>query len=136
MRVYLGGPSDDLDLVRDAAKRLRAKGHTITVEWWERVEEARRNGWGTDEEVPEAFMRESARANDRGILAAQSFVGLCRRVGGLSGGVAFQVGLSLGAMPSFAERFVVGNPRGHIAAYTDGVRVFSTLDEAIEALPW
>lgn len=126
MKFYLAGPSAELDRVRAAAEAIDRAGHVITEPWWERSEEARRNGWTSDADVPEAFMRESAERNERGMDLAQATIALCRSEGGLSVGTSYEVGFS----KSMHDVVIVGDPRGHVGCWTYAT-VVSSIEEAL-----
>lgn len=136
MKIYLAGPSAEIERVKSAAKTLVANGHTITEMWWERVEEAARNGWKSDADVPDSFMDESAKRNERGIRRAQAMVVLCLDAGGLSSGASGELGLWRGSNEADRRRphaIVVGSHRRHVMTWTDVQRVAS-IHEACGAL--
>ena len=134
MRVYLAGPSAELDRVKSAAASLRAAGFTITEPWWERTEQAALAGWLTDADVPPGYMRTSAERNYRGILVADFFVGLCKTAGGLSSGHSYEVGVAGEIMRPPCTRILVGDPRGFVGMWIGDVRVVPTIEAAIGAM--
>lgn len=95
LRVYLVGPSAELDRVFAAMNAVTAAGHEITEHWWARIDEAARSGWAHDSEVPADYMHESARRNREGILNADVVIALARSTGGFSSGCAGEIGYSL-----------------------------------------
>lgn len=136
MRIYLAGPSAEIERVKEAARAIEEHGHTITERWWERVEEAARNGWATDDVVPDAFMDESAKRNERGIDRARAMIVLCLSAGGLSSGASGELGLWRGGNSINRTRphaWVVGNARRHVMTCTDVQRV-ADINEALRGL--
>lgn len=117
MLIYLAGPSAELERVKSAARDLEEAGHTITQRWWERVEAMRAAGHTSDATVPDAYMSDSAALNREGIEEADLVVALCMRDGGISSGTAYEIGHA----DCRAEVLLVGDPRGHVAAYDPGV---------------
>lgn len=139
LRVYLAGPSAELDRVREAAALLRAAGHEITEPWWEQVDAARARGWLHDADVPVDFMRAASNANAMGIYAAECMVALCRSEGGFSSGVAYEIGrASLTDRPVhsglYIPIFVVGEPRNHVAIFDPEVTVVGDVASALALL--
>lgn len=130
MNIYLGGPSDEFEQVLSDARAVEMAGHVITERWWERVEYARGAWPGGDAAVPPAYMEESAARNDRGMRKADRVILRCRAAGGLSGGVAYELGFAK-ALPCDACVHVVGDPRGHIGTWGPSVRVVGTIEDAL-----
>lgn len=130
MKLYLAGPSKELDRVRAACALIEAAGHDITEMWRLRIEEAKHRGWATDADVPERFMRDSAERNFfQGLCEADYVVALCRSEGGLSSGVAYEVGVAHGQERNV---WLVGNHRNHVSAFGDTVHCAATVEEALE----
>jgi nucleoside 2-deoxyribosyltransferase len=131
-RVYLAAPSAEMDRAIFAASSLRDRGLTITEPWWARIIEAKRMGYGHDREVPEDFMRESSERNRRGIDSAEVVIALCRTSGGVSSGVAWEIGYAC-ARQTVAHTVLVGNADGFVGAPLCSHRV-ADFTEVIEAI--
>lgn len=110
MMVYLAGPSAELVRVREAAAQIEAAGHVITERWFDKVAD---NGvCASDVEHPEPVLAAAAKRNCNGIDVADAVIVLCREAGGLSPGVAHEVGYAQGICTSVV---FVGNASGHLA---------------------
>lgn len=132
MKLYLAGPSKELDRVRAACALIEAAGHDITEMWWLRIEEAKRRGWATDAEVPEKFMRESAERNFfEGLCEADHVIALCKLDGGLSSGVAYEIGVAHGQERNI---WLVGDHRNHVSAFGDTVHCVTSVEDALAAI--
>lgn len=130
--VYLGGPSAEIVRVELAAELVRATGWKITEPWWERVREAALMGYRTDAEVPDGFMRESARRNEAGIRCADRVIFLCKADGGFSSGCAYELGYVSGWYPTRAPIYVVGDPRRFIGIWEHPrLTIVASLEEAL-----
>lgn len=110
MMVYLAGPSAELPRVREAAAQIEAAGHVITGRWWEKVADG--GVCASDTDHPEPILAAAADRNARGIDTADVVIALCREAGGLSPGVAHEVGYAQGICTSVV---FVGNASGHLA---------------------
>lgn len=130
MRVYLAGPSAELDRVVATAEEIRELGHELTEAWWLRVLEASRRGWKSDAEVPRDFLEESARRNLFGLQACDRVVAITRSSGGVSTGTAYEIGLAWGLHRGRPVR-IVGDPLGFIGMQLGDVRAVSSLEEAL-----
>lgn len=130
MKVYLAGPSAELPRVREAAALIEAAGHKITERWWEKVADG--GVCASDADHPEPVLAAAAVQNCNAISAADVVIAMCRESGGLSPGVAHEVGWSqaLGA-----EVVFVGNARGHLATRWPTPRsIVGTIAEAVALL--
>ena len=83
MRIYLAGPSAEIERVKEAAAAIEERGHTITERWWEHVERMREAGYATDADVPLAELRAGLDANRRGIRISEAVVAMAYERGGL-----------------------------------------------------
>lgn len=110
MRIYLAGPSAEPARVREAAAQIEAAGHVITERWWEKVADG--GVCASDVDHPEPILEAAADRNARGLDTADVVIALCREAGGLSPGVAHEVGYAQGLC---AVVVLVGNPKGHLA---------------------
>jgi nucleoside 2-deoxyribosyltransferase len=128
MRIYLAGPSAELARVREAAALIEAAGHTLTEQWWEKVADT--GTCASDVDHPEPILAVAAVQNCDGIDTADVVIALCREAGGLSPGVAHEVGYAQGTC---ADVILVGNPRGHLAARwrTRSITTVATVAEAL-----
>lgn len=136
MRIYLAGPSAEIERVKEAAMVIEDHGHTVAEPWWGRIEEARRCGWERDADVPDDFMRESAQRNERGIDRARAMIVLCQSGGGLSSGASGELGLWRGFNNVNRTRphaWVVGNHGRHVMTWSDVQRV-ADVNEALRGL--
>jgi hypothetical protein len=158
MKIYLGGPSAERELVIIDAEKLEAAGHTITEPWWKRVHEAKSMGYASDADVSDEYMAESVRRNEYGLLAADVVVLRMRtkpdvsrhnRIGGPSGGLAYELGWikgleraregAYGAVGdvSYTSRpiYVIGETCRFIGIWTEPKPiVVSSIDDVIRAL--
>ena len=129
MRIYLAGPSAELARVREAAALIEAAGHVITERWWEKVADT--GVCASDVDHDEAVLASAAVQNCRGIDAADVVIVLCRAPGGLSPGVAHEVGYVQGTRT--ADVIFVGNASGHLATRWPGPRTLvGTVADALE----
>lgn len=111
MRIYLAGPSAELARVREAAAQIEAAGHLITERWWEKVADG--GVCASDVDHPEPILAVAAQQNCNGLEMADVAIVLCREAGGLSPGVAHEVGYAQGLCTVVV---LVGNPKGHLAS--------------------
>lgn len=134
MLIYLAGPSAEIELVKETAATIEARGHTITERWWEHVERMREAGYAADADVPLAELRAGLDANRYAIRACGAVIALCRSEGGLSVGTADEMGYSAGwsaGNDEYRPIIVVGAPR-HVCAAR--LTVVSNITEALDAL--
>lgn len=111
MRIYLAGPSAELARVREAAALIEAAGHTITERWFDKVADT--GTCASDVDHDESVLVRAAEDNCSGIEMADVVIALCREAGGLSPGAAHEIGW---AQALRTDVFLVGDPRGHLAA--------------------
>lgn len=137
MRVYLAGPSAELDRVRAAAAEIEAAGHVLTEPWWVRIERDR-GGRPTDAGVPSDALAASWRRNTQGIRDADRIVALALSGGGLSQGTREEIAWAAclneieWGLPDEGpvdELYIVGDPGPSLAV--TACRVVATLAEAL-----
>jgi len=134
MRVYLAGPSAELPRVLDAMTLITAAGYSITEHWWARIQEASNNGWTHDSQVPDEYMRESARRNRRGIEMADVVIVLARESGGYSSGAAGEIGYALAlrdverSVEHHKKVILVGDCKGYVWSWLADACVGSVRD--------
>jgi hypothetical protein len=127
MRLYLAGPSAELNRVKHAASVLERE-HDLTWRWWVRVR-ALRDGRPTDAGLDAVVLQRVWRENVLGILEAQGVVALAQEAGGLSSGTREEIAYALArSLPVV----VVGDPWYSLAA-TGCARVHS-LEQALALL--
>lgn len=127
--IFLAGPKTELPRVESAAISFRAHGCEITEPWWLRVREARVRGWMIDMDVDPYFAAASALRNDLGVKNAKIVVALCRSGGGVSTGVAGEIGF---ANALGIHVVLVGNHQGFIRASL--CHCVADIDDALAAL--
>lgn len=129
--IYIAGPSKEIPRCRKAAEYAKALGWTVSLPWWELVEEDRRKGFLNDEDIPHARAREVATLDLAAIERSRRVVVLCKEQGGLSSGscgeLLYAVSLSRWLTPPPLV-CIVGNPK-HIFASL--VPVHATIEEAL-----
>jgi hypothetical protein len=129
--IYIAGPSKEIPRCRKAAEYAQSLGWTISLPWWELVEEARRNGFLNDEDIPDARAREVAKLDLAAIDRSRRVVVLCKEQGGLSSGACgellYAVAISTWQTPPPLV-CIVGKPK-HI--FGSLVPVYATIEEAI-----
>lgn len=96
MRIYLAGPSAEIERVKEAAAVLHARGHDVIGRWWLAVEAARRDGYASDADLPLGRRVEAVRGNAAAIRDADVVIALTNTGGGMSTGVAWEVGFAEG----------------------------------------
>lgn len=137
MKVYLAGPSAELDRVRAAAEAIEAAGHTITEKWWLRVEEAASHGWATDADVPSDYMEYSAWRNAVGIQDANVVIALAKSSGGFSSGCAGEIGYAIARSEKYDLSTIIIAPhamaRGFIWSFLVDA-IFDHIEEALDFL--
>lgn len=129
--IYIAGPSLEIARCRRAAEYAKALGWTISLPWWEMVEEDRRNGFMREEDIPPARARECAKADLAAIDRSRRVVVLCKEQGGLSSGACGELLYSVAIsrwMPRPPVVSIVGDPK-HI--FGSLVPIHATLEEGL-----
>lgn len=85
MRVFVSGPSAELDRVRGVVAAVEAAGHDVVGRWWEVIERDR-EGRPTDDGAPTAILARAWDDNITALLSADAVLSLARDGGGLSNG--------------------------------------------------
>ncbi len=96
MRIYLAGPSAEIERVKKGAAELCARGHDVIGRWWHDVEAARRDGYASDADLPLGRRVKAAKGNAAAIRDADVVIALTLTGGGLSAGVAWEIGFAEG----------------------------------------
>lgn len=125
MRIYLAGPSAELDRVRAAAAEIEAAGHAITQRWWDVIERDR-EGQPTDTGTPREVLVRAWLDNVEGIHRAQRVVALALSGGGLSSGTREEVAFATGL---YRDVVIVGDPYPSLAGCAQ--RCVATVAEAL-----
>lgn len=92
MKVYLAGPSAEIDRVRAVASELEEAGHEIVDKWWSRVEAAGR----PDDKLDDATLHASTTRCREAVARAEALVAIPGVLSlRLSTGAAVEVGMAL-----------------------------------------